>query len=87
MVADSAKTQAKKGAFLTSAEIQEIQTRLGLSDTKLAQALGITRQTWANWRKGRSCPPFAQCALRCMMELRRLDPANDNLPGRLQVKL
>ena len=61
-------------------EIIAIQNQLGLSDTKIAAALGITRQTWANWRRGRPCPPLAQNALRWMLTLRRLDPANDNLP-------
>ena len=61
-----------------------IQVKLGLSDTKIAAALGITRQTWANWRRGRSCPQFAMLSLRCIMELRRLDAENDNLPHTLR---
>lgn len=66
---------------MTAEEITEIQLRLGLSDTKIAKALGVTRQTWANWRKGRPCPEFVKLSLKCIMELRRLEPANDNLPG------
>jgi DNA-binding transcriptional regulator YiaG len=61
-----------------------IQRQLGLSDGKMAAALGITRQTWRNWRLGMTCPEFAQNALRWLMELRRLSPANDNLPDRLR---
>lgn len=72
---------------MTTEEIQEIQQRLGLSDGKMALALGITRQTWRNWRTGQPCPPFAKQALRMMMELRRIDPANDNLPQRVRVQL
>lgn len=63
-----------------------MQNKLGLSDTKIAAALGITRQTWANWRKGKSCPEFAQTALKCIMELRRIDASNDNLPPPLRFK-
>lgn len=58
----------------------DLQRALGLSDSKMAAALKITRQTWRNWRTGRSCPAFAHQALIFMAELRRLDPANDNLP-------
>ena len=65
---------------MTSSEISAIQQELGLSDAKLAQSLGITRQTVRNWRKGMACPIFAQNALKWMMELRRLDANNDNLP-------
>lgn len=61
-------------------DVSAIQKELGLSDAKLAQSLGITRQTVRNWRKGLACPVFAQNALRWMMELRRLDAHNDNLP-------
>lgn len=57
-----------------------IQRELGLSDGKLASAIGVTRQTVRNWRSGGKCPDFAVNALRWMMELRRLEPANDNLP-------
>ena len=60
--------------------VRDVQQRLGLSDTKLAAALGVTRQTVGNWRKGKCCPAFVVVALRGLMELRRLDPANDNLP-------
>lgn len=65
-------------------KINAIQKELGLSDGKIAQALGVTRQTWRNWRRGCKCPVFAQNALRWMMELRRLSPANDNLPQKLR---
>jgi hypothetical protein len=64
--------------------IEAIQRRIGLSDGKMAASLGITRQTWRNWRTGRRCPEFALNALRWMMELRRLSPANDNLPERFR---
>lgn len=70
---------------MNTEEIAAIQKQLGLSDSKMAAALHITRQTWRNWRTGRKCPEFAQCALRWMMELRRLDHANDNLPDRIKA--
>lgn len=70
---------------MTREEIIAIQQELGLSDGKMALALGLTRQTWRNWRTGRACPIFAQQALRWMMELRRLQPANDNLPERVRA--
>jgi DNA-binding transcriptional regulator YiaG len=66
-------------------EISDIQKSLGLSDGKMAAALGVTRQTWRNWRTGRPCPAFSQNAMRWMMELRRVSPANDNLPERMRV--
>lgn len=65
---------------MTQEEILGIQRALGLSDGKMAAALKVTRQTWRNWRVGRPCPPFVQLALRCMLALRSIDPANDNLP-------
>ena len=64
--------------------ICEIQLALGLSDNKMAQALGVTRQTWRNWRRGCTCPLLAQNALRWMLELRRIASANDNLPERVR---
>lgn len=67
--------------------IGEVQQMLGLSDGKLAAALGVTRQTVRNWRTGRKFPPFASNAISWMLELRRLDPANDNLPPSVRVKL
>ena len=66
-------------------EIQGVQRTLGLSDGKMALALGVTRQTVRNWRRGSPCPIFAQNALRWMMELRRLDPSNDNLPALIRL--
>lgn len=65
-------------------ELIEIQQRLGLSDNRMAQALGITRQTWRNWRTGKKVPTLAKNAIRWVMELRRVSPANDNLPARLR---
>lgn len=70
---------------MTKEEILEVQQKLGLSDGKMAQAIGVTRQTWRNWRRGEKCPAFAQNALRWMMELRKVSPANDNLPSRIRV--
>ena len=70
---------------MNTEEINAIQKELGLSDNKMAQALGVTRQTWRNWRTGKPCPVFVQNALRWMMELRRLSPANDNLPTKIRV--
>lgn len=69
---------------MTTEEIVKIQQELGLSDGKLAQALGLTRQTWRNWRTGKACPTFSQLALGWMMELRRIQPSNDNLPTRVR---
>lgn len=71
---------------MTAPELLDLQRRLGLSDNKMADALGITRQTWRNWRIGKPCPEFAQRALRWMIELRRLEPANDNLPENIRVR-
>lgn len=68
-------------------DVADLQKKLGLSDGKMAIALGVTRQTVRNWRCGRKCPLFATQALTWMMELRRLDPANDNLPPSVRVKL
>lgn len=70
---------------MTPEDIASIQNELGLSDGKMAQSLGVTRQTWRNWRRGCKCPLFAQNALRWMMELRRLEPANDNLPPKVRI--
>lgn len=66
-------------------ELRSIQDQLGLSDNRMAQALGVTRQTWRNWRRGCKCPTLAQNAIRWVLELRRLEPANDNLPNRFRV--
>ena len=71
---------------MTPEMLAEIQQALGLSDNKMAQALGVTRQTWRNWRNGCKCPVFAQNALRWMLELRRLSPSNDNLPERVRYR-
>lgn len=69
---------------MDSNEIARIQNVLGLSDSKMAASLGVTRQTWRNWRTGKVCPPFAMNALRWLMELRRVSPSNDNLPERMR---
>ncbi len=65
-------------------DLVEIQNKLGLSDGKMAKALGVTRQTWRNWRSGKAMPALAQNAVRWLMELRRLAPANDNIPERMR---
>lgn len=70
---------------MTPEDIALIQKELGLSDGKMAQSIGVTRQTWRNWRRGCKCPPFSQNALRWMMELRRISPANDNLPAKIKT--
>lgn len=72
---------------MTKDEIVAIQQQLGLSDGKMAAALCVTRQTWRNWRTGRTCPLFAQRALSCMMALRELQPANDNLPPAFRTQV
>ena len=69
---------------MTPEEIASVQQKLGLSDNKMAKALGVTRQTWRNWRTGKACPPLAQNAIRWLMELRKISPANDNLPDRVR---
>ena len=71
---------------MTPEMICEIQRTLGLSDNKMAKALGVTRQTWRNWRTGCTCPVLAQNAMRWMLELRRLSPSNDNLPERVRYQ-
>ena len=68
-------------------EFISIQATLGLSDNKLACALGVTRQTVRNWRTGGKIPAFVALSLRLMMTLRRMDPANDNLPPGVRVQL
>lgn len=74
----------QKGKKMTPDELVALQQRLGLSDSRMAQALGVTRQTWRNWRTGRNIPPLARNAIKWLIELRRLSPANDNLPDRLR---
>lgn len=64
----------------------ELQRELGLTDTAMARALKITRQTWRNWRTGRSFPPFAAQSLVILSELRRIDSDNDSLPELVRVK-
>jgi DNA-binding transcriptional regulator YiaG len=72
------------GQAMTKDDLICIQQRLGLSDTKMAACLGVTRQTWRNWRRGCKCPPAMQNAIRWVLELRRIDPANDNIPKHLR---
>ena len=69
---------------MTPGELTELQRRLCLSDGKMARAIGVTRQTWRNWKTGRKCPKLAMNALRWMAELHRISPANDNLPERIR---
>lgn len=66
--------------------IAEVQRQLGLSDTKLASALGCTRQTVANWKKGRPFPPLAANAVRWVLELRRVDPTNTQIPAHIRLR-
>lgn len=66
--------------------ISEIQSALGLSDNKLAKALGVTRQTVRNWKSGGTFPLFAQNSIRWLLELRRLSPSNDNVPEPLRFR-
>lgn len=72
---------------MTPDDLKNAQAMLGLSDNKLAAAIGVTRQSVRNWRNGGSFPVFAQNALRWMMALRAADPANDNLPETVKVRL
>lgn len=65
-------------------DFSELQKSLNLSDRKMAEALGVTRQTWRNWRTGRPIPVFVQNAMRWMIAVRTLDPSNDNLPDKLK---
>lgn len=69
---------------MTKEELRHLQEALGLSDGKMASSLGVTRQTWRNWRTGRACPEFAQNSLRWLMELRKLSPSNDNIPKHMR---
>lgn len=71
---------------MTAEDFINIQRRLELSDGRIAKALGVTRQTWRNWRCGRPCPRAMQHYLAVLLELRRLDPSNDNLPPPLRFK-
>lgn len=72
---------------MTTNDLITIQSNLGLSDGKMAISLGVTRQTFRNWRTGKACPVLAQNAIKWMMELRRIEPSNDNLPQTVRVKL
>lgn len=72
---------------MKNTEIASVMADLGLSDGKMAIAVGVTRQTVRNWRRGAAYPPIAQNAIKWMMELRRIDPDNDNLPKNVRVKL
>ena len=67
-------------------QVIELQRRLGLRDTEIARALGVTRQTWRNWRKGRTIPYFVGHGLKAIGELYNLDPANENLPEGIRRK-
>ena len=40
-------------------KLKEKRTALGLSQEQLAEQLGITRQTVANWEKGKTSPDIA----------------------------
>lgn len=60
--------------------ITDLQRSLGLSDSKMAAALGVTRQTLHNWRTGNGCPQFTRNAVAWMIELLRVDPDSDSLP-------
>lgn len=66
--------------------IVSLQNSLGLSDGKLAKALGVTRQTVRNWRRGCKVPAFAENSMRWLMALHTVDPANDNLPEAFRTK-
>lgn len=55
-----------------------------MSDGKLAKALGVTRQTVRNWRRGCKVPQFADNSIRWLLALQQVDPANDNLPPALR---
>ncbi len=69
---------------MTPDDLAALQGRLGLSDNRMAQALGVTRQTWRNWRTGKKLPTLAANSIRWLMELRRISPANDNIPERMR---
>ena len=71
---------------MTADDLRALQEKLGLSDNKMAQALGVTRQTYRNWRTGRTIPVLAQNAIRWLLELRRVAPANDNIPQRFRFQ-
>lgn len=66
---------------MQQSDLINIQQELGLSDGKMAKVFGVTRQTWRNWRNGNRCPLLAQNAIRWMLTIRELSPANDNLPA------
>lgn len=63
---------------MTKDELLDIQKRSGLNDTKFAKAIGITRQTWRNWKLGRTIPALAENALRWLDELSKVAP--DRVP-------
>ncbi len=71
---------------MTKDDLLALQSETKLSDAKIAGALGITRQTWRNWRTGGPFPLNAQNGVRWLLELRRIDPSNDNLPESLRCR-
>lgn len=76
---------------MTPEDFQRAQAELGLSDGRMATVLGITRQSWRNWRTGRETKrggqrPLVELAIRALLELRRLDPENPTLPDAIRGK-
>ncbi|MBL0946235.1 MAG: hypothetical protein IBJ04_18115 [Hydrogenophaga sp.] len=77
---------------MTPEQLAQWQDDLGLSDERMARALGLTRQTWRNWRVGHSgwkrgrLPPNVQTALRYLWTLMEVDPHNHTLPADLRGK-
>lgn len=59
---------------MTGAQIREIRERLGMSQTELARALGLSRQqTISDWeRDQKAAPAFLELALRQLLSEREL---------------
>jgi DNA-binding transcriptional regulator YiaG len=55
--------------------LKQTRERLGLSQSQLAEALGVTTQTISNWETGqRIPPPFLDRALRDVARELKLNP-------------
>ena len=74
------------GSRLSGKELDTIKTTLGVSDTWLAEALHVSRNTIYRWRSGREVIPYrvpAKLALALHDLARRAIAAAESLPQTL----